>query len=249
LQTVVTNISVLELNRISTHSHPVNGSGHSHPIKGSETCSINTLTACQGIRDPFGQQGSSSKEDQHTYILSRDQGQVQSARLKLDRGSTHSHTVKGSGMHSSVRLELARGSTHSHPIKGPGTGSVNMVGTRKSINTLTHCQRIRDTFWSGRLELDRGSTHSLPVKGSGTHSVSKARTQQRTNTLTACQGIRDPFSQRDSSSTEEQHTHHLSMSQQCLRSACWQRCDQTYHLQETIKYKWGEFSKIPTISL
>ncbi|KAG2129289.1 hypothetical protein BD769DRAFT_674871 [Suillus cothurnatus] len=83
--------------------------------------SIDTLTACQGIRDGFGQRGSSSTEHRHTHILSRDQGWVRSARFELDRASTHSHTVKGSG-----------------------TGSVSEARARQSINTLTpSCQGIR----------------------------------------------------------------------------------------------------------
>jgi len=159
------------------HSHPVRGSGTGSVSEARAQQSINMLTSCEGIRDGFGQRGSSSTEHQHTHPLSRDQGRVQSARLELDRASTHSHTIKGSG-----------------------TGSVNEARARQSINTLTSCQGIRDRFGqrgssstehqhthilsrdqgrvrSARLELDRALTHSLPVKGSGPWSVSKAVAQ------------------------------------------------------------------------
>jgi len=180
---------------------------------------INTLTYCQGIRDAFGQQGSSSTEHRHTHSLSRDQGRVRSARLEFDRASTHSL-----------------------PVKGSGTGSISEARARRSINTLTSCQGIRDGFdqrgssstehqhthilsrdqgrvRSVRLELDRTSTHSLPVKESGTGSISKAQAQQNINTLTPCQGIRDGFGQRGLSLTEHQHTHILSRDQGWVRSA------------------------------
>ncbi|KAG2122161.1 hypothetical protein BD769DRAFT_977860 [Suillus cothurnatus] len=209
----------LELDRASTHSHPVKGSGTGSVSEARARQSINTLTRCQGIRDGFGQRGSSSTEHQHTHILSRDQGRVRSARLELDRASTHSH-----------------------PVKGSETGSVSEARARQSINTLTSCQGIRDGFGqrgssstehqhthklsrdqgrvrSARLELDRASTHSHPVKGSGTGSVSEARARQSINTLTSCQGIRDGFGQRGSSSTEHQHTHSLSRDQGRVRSA------------------------------
>ncbi|KAG1832877.1 hypothetical protein DFJ58DRAFT_230028 [Suillus subalutaceus] len=194
---------------------------------------------CQGIREAFGQRGSSSTQDQHAHKLSRDQGSVRSARLELDTGSTHSQ-----------------------PVKGSGTRSVSEARARHRINTLTSCQGIRDAFGqrgssstqdqhthilprdqgrvrSARLELDTGSTNSPTVKGSGTRSVSEARARHRINTLTFCQGIRDAFGQRGSSSTQDQHTHVLSTGQQCpsLRSACWQKCDQTHYLQVTVKYE------------
>jgi hypothetical protein len=101
------------------------GSTHSHPIKGSATCSvsearapqrINTLTPYQGISDVFGQRGSSSTGDQHTHQLSRDQRRGRSARLKLHRGSTHSHPIKGLATYSAARLELHRGLTHLPPV-------------------------------------------------------------------------------------------------------------------------------------
>jgi hypothetical protein len=219
LQTVVTNISVLELNRISTHSHPVNGSRMCPVSEARARQRIRTLTPYQGIRDMFDQQGSSSIEDQHTHSLSRDQGSVRSARLELERGPTHLH-----------------------PVKGSGTGSVSEARATQKTNTLTSCQGIRNPFgqlssrsmedqhthilsrdqrcaWLARLELDRGSTHSQAIKGSGTRSVSEVWAQQRINTLTHCQGIRDSFGQRGSSSIEDQHTHILSRDQGRVRSA------------------------------
>ncbi|KAG2115665.1 hypothetical protein BD769DRAFT_1391162 [Suillus cothurnatus] len=278
----------LELDRGSTHSPTVKGSGTGSVNEARARQRIDTLTSCQVIRDGFGQRGSSSTEDRHTHPLSRDQGRVRSARLELDRGSTHSHPVKGSGTGSvseararqrvetltacqgirdgfgqrgssstedrhthrlsrnqgrvlSARLELDRGSTHSHAVKGSGTGSVSEARARQRIDTLTHCQGIRDGFGqrgssstedrhthrlsrnqgrvlSARLELDRGSTHSPTVKGSGTGSVSEARARQRIDTLTACQGIRDGFCQRGLSSTEDRHTHMLSRDQGRVRS-------------------------------
>ncbi|KAG1776632.1 hypothetical protein EV702DRAFT_1279167 [Suillus placidus] len=220
-----------ELDRRSTHSPSVKGPAAHSVSEAQARQRINTLTSCQGISDAFGQQGSSSTEDQHTHILSRDQRRVLSARLELDRGSTHSR-----------------------PVKGPATRSVSEARARQRINTLTDYQGISDAFCqrgssstddqythplsrnqrrvlSARLELDRGSTHSRPVKGSArleldrgsTHSqtvkgsamrsVSEARARQRINTLTDCQGISDAFGQRGSSSTEDQHTHSLSRDQ------------------------------------
>ncbi|KAG2104987.1 hypothetical protein BD769DRAFT_1695774 [Suillus cothurnatus] len=209
----------LELDRASTHSLSVKGSGTGSVSEARARQSIDTLTYCQGIRDGFGQRGSSSTEHRHTHSLSRDQGRVRSARLELDRASTHSHTVKGSG-----------------------TGSVSEARARQSIDTLTYCQGIRDGFGqrsssstehqhthtlsrdqgrvrSARLELDRASTHSHPVEGSGMGSVSEARARQSIDTLTSCQGIRDGFGQRGSSSTEHRHTHILSRDQGRVRSA------------------------------
>ncbi|KAG2117672.1 hypothetical protein BD769DRAFT_1050276 [Suillus cothurnatus] len=209
----------LELGRGSTHPHPVKGSGTGSVSEARARQRIDTLTHCQGIRDGFGQRGSSSTEDRHTHKLSRDQGRVRSARLELDRGSTHPQAVKGSG-----------------------TGSVSEARARQRIDTLTFCQGIRDGFGqrgssstedrhthklsrdqgrirSARLELDRGSTHSHLVEGSGTGSVSEARARQRIDTLTFYQGIRDGFGQRGSSSAEDRHTHPLSRDQGRVRSA------------------------------
>ncbi|KAG2100237.1 hypothetical protein BD769DRAFT_1509994 [Suillus cothurnatus] len=209
----------LELDRASTHSPTVKGSGTGSVSEAQARRSIDTLTSCQGIRDGFGQRGSSSTEHQHTHSLSRDQERVRSARLELDRASTHSL-----------------------PVKRSGTGSVSEARARQSINTLTLCQGIRDGFGqrgssstehqhthflsrdkgrvrSARLELDKASTHSLPVKGSGTGSVSEARARQSIDTLTSCEGIRDGFGQRGSSSTEHRHTHILSRNQGWVRSA------------------------------
>jgi hypothetical protein len=186
----------LELNRASTHSLSVKGSGTRSVSEARTRQSINTLTACEGIRDGFGQQDSSSTEHQHTHILPKDQGRVRSARLKLDKASA---------------------STHSHSVKVSGTVSVSEDRARQSTNKLTPCQGIRDGFGqrgssstenqhthslsrdqgrvrSARLELDRASTHSRSVKGSGTGSVIEARARQSINTLTSCQGIRDGFS-------------------------------------------------------
>ncbi|KAG2100249.1 hypothetical protein BD769DRAFT_1510170 [Suillus cothurnatus] len=105
---------------------------HHQNISASAREKINTLTACRGTRDGFGQRGSSSTEHQHTHILSRDQGRVQSARLELDKASTHSLSVKGSRTGS-----------------GSGMGSVSEARARQSINTLTPCQGIRDGFVRG----------------------------------------------------------------------------------------------------
>jgi uncharacterized membrane protein len=214
----------LELDRASTHSHTVKGSRTRVVSEVRARQSINTLTYYQGVRDVFGQRGLSLTEHQHTHKLSRDQGRVRSARLKFDRASTHSHTVKGSRM-----------------------GSVSEARARQSINTLTLCQGIRDGFGqrgssstehqhthslsrdqgrvrSARLELDIASTHSHTVKGSETRTVSEARARQSINTLTSCQGVRDGFSQQGSSSTERQHTHFLSRDQGRVRSV-WLELD------------------------
>jgi hypothetical protein len=142
---------------------------------------IDTLTDCHGISDVIGQRGSNS------------------------RGSTNSHTVKGS-----VRLELQR------------------------INILTSCQGMIDQrcIRSARLELHRGSTHSQSVKESATCSVSDRGTahsptvkgsatcsvSEAPGSLTRCQGISDVFGQRGSISTEYQYTHHLSRDQRHVRS-------------------------------
>jgi len=171
----------------------VKGSGTGSVSGARARQNINTLTNCQGIRDRFGQRGSSSTEHQHTHSLSWNQGRVRSARFKLDRASTHSQSVKGSGTRSSAKLEHNRESINSQPVKGSGTGSVSEARARQSINTLTYYQGIRGGFGqrgsssiehqhqhthplsrdqgrvqSARLELDRASTHSLAVKGSGT---------------------------------------------------------------------------------
>jgi hypothetical protein len=78
----------LELDRASTHSLPVQGSAMVCVSEARARQSINTLTACEGIRDAFGQRGSSSTEHQHTHSLSRDQGRGLSGRLELNRAST-----------------------------------------------------------------------------------------------------------------------------------------------------------------
>ncbi|KAG2037937.1 hypothetical protein BDR03DRAFT_1010308 [Suillus americanus] len=188
------------------------------------TTEDNTLTLCQwigtacGIRAAFGRRGSNSTKDQQTHELSKDQGHGsksnRSARLELDRGSTHSHPVKGSGTRldqdrvwypgrvRSARLELHRGSIHSPTVKESGM--------RSGSGTCS----VEPYLISGA-QLDKGSTHSHPVTGSGTHSgsgpclVSKPRARQRINTLTLCQGFRDTFGRRGWSTIEDQHTYQL----------------------------------------
>jgi hypothetical protein len=179
----------------------------------------------------------SEARHQHTHQLSRDQRRVRSARLELNRGSTHSPTVKGSATCLVSEAQAPQGFKHPLPVKGSARLELD-----RGINTLTSCQGISDTFgqrWSSstedqhthklsrdqrrvrsaRLELRRGSTHSQTVKESATRSVSVVRAQQRINTLTNCQGISNAFGQRGSSSTEDQHTHPLSRIQRCVRSA------------------------------
>lgn len=90
----------------------------------------------------------------------------------------------------SARLELDIESTHSPAIKGSATCLASP-------------------------KLDRESAHSPTIKRSATSSVSEVPARLRTNTLTICQGISDVFGQRDSSSTEEWHTHRLSGSGKC----------------------------------
>jgi hypothetical protein len=204
---------VLQLERESTHSQPAGGPGTGSVSEARARQSINTLTNCQGIRDGFGKRGSTSTEHQDTYSLSRDKGRVRSAKLELDRASTHSPTVKGSGTRSVSEARAQQSIQHTHSLsRDPGRVRLVMF---KLDRASTHSLSVKGsgTGSSARLELDRTSTHSQSVKGSGTTSVSEARAQQSINTLTSCEGIRNGFSQRGSSSTEHQHTHSLSRDQ------------------------------------
>jgi hypothetical protein len=93
------------------------------------------------------QQGSSSTDEQHTYILSKDQPCVQSVMLD----GVYSQAAKG--YVRSAKLQLDRRPTHSHFVEGSAMCADSKSGDRWRINTLT-LSTGRKCVQSAKLELD-----------------------------------------------------------------------------------------------
>ncbi|KAG0692779.1 hypothetical protein DFH29DRAFT_1008127 [Suillus ampliporus] len=135
----------------------------------------------------IGAQGVRSKEDEHTYMLSKDSQFLPSIRLKvgwrmdaLTRCQQIGNFINQE-IHRSEMFELEGRSTHPHPVNRSAVSSVN------------------------KADINGGSRHSHSDNGSAMSRFRKTRVRQRINTLTRCQQIdnciADPLVSKGSSST------------------------------------------------
>jgi hypothetical protein len=123
LHAVTINISVLEVNRRSRQ-----------------------LTSCQGIRDAFAQRGSSSTEDKDTHIMSRDQGGILSARLKLEHKNKTLTHCKGTRDAFSQRGLSSTEDQDTHILSKDQRCVQSAMLELDGVSRLAFCKGIRDVI-------------------------------------------------------------------------------------------------------